>query len=248
MTLSVTALDLITQAFLRLGVYGVSEPIDSGDQTAGLTALNGMLDQWSNEALTVFAFLNQSAPLIVNQQSYTIGPGGNFNMTRPLAIGSRPGSAYVQDSNGNNYEVSVVQQDDWNLIPNRLIVTSNYPDTLFYDPQYPLGIMNFYPVPNAAYTAFWTSQLPLADLSSTTTPLILPPGYAKAIWDNLVVELWDIYKTGDVTPSLARQALASKANIKRINTKQKLVHFDSELANKSRTGTWNWAAGIYPGG
>lgn len=246
MPVQATALDLIHKAFVRTTAYAVGETLSDGDAEYGLDSMNAMLDMWSNESLSVFAWLNQSAPLINAQQSYTIGPGGNFNMARPLSIGSRPGTAYVQDFDGNNYPIDVVQQDDWNLIPNRLVVTSNYPDTLFYDPQFPLGIMNFYPVPNSAYTVFWSSYLPLADLAELATPLVLPPGYVKAIRDNLALELWPEYGSGDPPSLLVAQALASKAQIKRINTKQRVVRFDSELGNKSRTGTWNWAAGIYP--
>src|SRR5579863_8507426 len=102
-----------------LGVYGTSDTLSSGDAQLGLTTLTDMLDSWSNESLTTFATLEQSFVLVPGQQSYTIGTGGQINLTRPIRILEGPGSAYVQDSNGNNYPMEVVPRDKWNQYTNR---------------------------------------------------------------------------------------------------------------------------------
>ena len=40
---------------------------------------------------------------------------GDFNMTRPIRIIDGPGTAYIRDSNNNDYAVDVVPQDKWNM-------------------------------------------------------------------------------------------------------------------------------------
>src|SRR6202522_1356666 len=177
-----TALDLITDALEILGVYSPGEAISAADSSRMLSNLNDMLDGWSNLTWSCYAYLTTSFTLVPGQQKYTIGSGGNINSARPLKIFDAPGTAYVLDFNGNNYPVDVVDQQQWNLYGNTSsLITSDFPDTLFYDPQFPLGIINVYPWPTIGYTMSFISYLQLGDFSSLATALSLPPGYKRAI-------------------------------------------------------------------
>jgi hypothetical protein len=228
------ALDLITDALQLLSVYDPNEPLADSDAQRGLTTLNDMMDSWSNESLTCYAIVEQSTVLVPGQQSYTIGPGGQINTTRPIRLIEGPGAAYVQDSNGNNYGIEVVPRNKWNMYGNRSsIVTSNFPDTLFYDPQYPLGVLNFMPYPSAPYTAFWDSYLQLSDFANLDTQMTLPPGYALAIKTNLACYLKPYYLSSDLPADLIAQASASKANIKRSNMRPLVALFDGAIVSRA---------------
>ena len=244
-----TALDLITDALLGMGVYAPGEPITAADSSFCLQRLNTMIDSWSNEALMTFAILEQSGTLIPGQWQYTIGTGGNFNMTRPLRILASPGSCYVQDSNGNRYNLEVVPRDRWNLIGNIAQVTANFPNTLFYDPQYPLGVINVYPIPNVGWTLYFDSYLQLTEFATLATAMSLPPGYQAAIQDNLTVELWRFFKPdgAQIPPSTMAIAARSKGNVKRTNTRENLANYDSELVSRAN-GSYNIYTGSYRGG
>jgi hypothetical protein len=247
--MAVTALDLITDALLGMGVYAPGEPLTAADSSFCLQRLNTMIDSWSNEALMTFAILEQSGTLIPGQWQYTIGTGGNFNMTRPLRILASPGSCYVQDSNGNRYNLEVVPRDRWNLIGNIAKVTANFPNTLFYDPQYPLGIINVYPIPNVGWTLYFDSYLQLSEFAALTTAMSLPPGYQAAIQDNLTVELWRFFKPdgAQIPPSTLAIAARSKGNVKRTNMRENLANYDSELVSRAN-GSYNIYTGSYRGG
>ena len=93
-----TGLDLITDSFARIGVFAPSEVLPASASTQGLTTLNDLIDSWSNESLITFAIQEQSAPLQPGIWQYTIGPGGTFNMPRPIRILYGIGRAYVMDS------------------------------------------------------------------------------------------------------------------------------------------------------
>src|ERR1019366_4339390 len=123
-----TAQHLITLALNKIKVYAPGEPISGADLAQSFSTLNEMLDMWSNWTLACFAILEQSAPLVPGQASYTIGVGGQFNMARPLRLIEGPGAAYTIDPNGNKYGIKVVPRDRWNMIANTSnIVQANFP-------------------------------------------------------------------------------------------------------------------------
>lgn len=236
----VTALDIITDALQGIGVYAAGEPITAADSVLCLQRLNTMVDSWSNEALMTYAILEQSGLLIPGQYQYTIGTGGNFNMTRPLRILNSPGTCYIVDSTGNRYNLEVVPRDRWNLIGNLTQVTANFPNTLFYDPQYPLGIINLYPKPNVGWTLYWDSYLQLTDFADLTVVLSLPPGYQAALQDNLSVELWRFFKPDNapIPPTTLAIAARSKGNVKRTNIRENISNYDPELVSRAN-GSYN---------
>lgn len=232
-----TAIDVITDSLQLLQVYAPGEILSDADAQRSLATLNDMLDDWSNQTLACYAILEQSAPLVPGQQSYTIGkdPTADFNMTRPLKILDGPGTAYVQDVNGNNYPMNVVPRDQWNLYGNRsILIQSDFPDTLFYDPQYPLGVINVLPVPTINYTMFWDSYLQLADFDSLTTAFSFPPGYKRAIVTNLAVALKPYFKTAQIDPLIILEAKERFGNIKRTNMRSNVAVMDPELVSRSQ--------------
>ena len=138
----------------------------------------------------------------------------------------------MKDGSGHNFSVEVVTQQKWNEIGNRSSLTSsNLPDTLFYDPQMPLGFLNLWPQPNAGgYTLFFDSYLQLADASVLTSQITLPPGYELAIQDNLAVALWPFCFTGKpLPPAVEKAARLSLATVKRANKRNNVAQFDKEL-------------------
>lgn len=237
--MAATALDMITVSLQKLGVYAPGEPITDADAQTSLTALNDMLDSWSNETLMCYAITEQSGLLVPGQSAYTIGAGGQFNMTRPLKLIPSPGSAYMLDATGYKYDLQIIPQETWNLIGQIENQQSNIPTQLFYDPQFPLGILNFFPMPNQSITAYWDSYLQLTEFPALTTPMSLPPGYKKAIQDNLTIDLVPFFKPdGYQVPAwMARAALDSKAWIKRTNQRPAVAYYDPEIVSKG--GTWN---------
>lgn len=238
-----TARDLIQGALERIQVYAPGEQASNPDFARGLSELNSMLDSWSNENLTCYSILQQTGTIIPGVTQYTIGPGGTFNMIRPLRIDSSPGAVYLIDNNGDKYLLDVREQFDFNMIsePN---VNSDLPSILFYDPQFPLGIINIYPAPNQSFPLYFDSYLQMADLGSLSAVLSLPPGYEKAIRDNLAIEISPYFPTAVVTDKLENSARKSKANVKRTNIRLNISSYDQAIVAKPR-GTWDIYSNSY---
>jgi len=226
-----SALDIISDALQLLGIYGQGSTLTAADAELGRTTLNDMLDSWSNESLSCFAILTQSTVLVPGQQTYTIGLGGQINATRPIRLINAAGSAFIRDASANDYPVRVVQQDSWNLIGLKT-TTSQIPNTLFYDPQYPLGIINLFPIPMLAYTLFFDSYLQLIDFSTLTQTVVLPPGYTLALKTNLAVALKPYFLDQQIDPIVIERARISLGNIKRSNIRPVEATFDAEIVSR----------------
>ncbi len=225
-----SALDLVEGAFQAIQVYAPGESCQQADLARGFLRLNQMIDSWSNEALTTFTILEQSGALQPGIGQYPIGPGvpgPGFNMTRPIRVLYGPGAAYLRDQNSNRYPVKVVPRDEWNLIWNLVKTSSNLPDTMFYDPTYPVATINVWPLPNTGgITLFWDSYLPLSKFGSLQEVVNLPPGYEKALEENLGIELSPYYPTAVITQALVRSAAMSKGNVKRSNTREMVAVYE----------------------
>lgn len=233
----ITAGDICSKAAQMMGAYDAMTPLSAADGSLLLDLLNSLLDEWSNYTLACFEVLEQTGLLIPGQGSYTIGPGGDFNMTRPLKILTDPGTAYVMDDNGNRYYMSVVPRDRWNLFGNvSSTITSDFPQALFYDPQFPLGIINVTPFPTNGYTMAWDSMLQLSEFSTLATLVNLPPGYNIALFSNLAVLAKPFFLDGQMDPAIPATASRTLGAIKRTNQRELVAIYDSEIVSKSNVG------------
>jgi len=222
-------------SFEQIKVYAPGVDIDAADAARALSLTNQMLGEWANEKLVCFANLEQSFPLVPGDRTYTIGTGGDINKVRPLKIETGPGIAYLLDSSSNRFEIEVIEQDEWNQIK-LLTVTAQYPNKLFYDPQYPLGIINIFPTPETAHTVYFDSRLKLASMNALDTAFSLPDGYAQAIKSNLSVRLWRYYKQGAPDQDLKDEASNALAAIRRTNLRQSPVQYDTAIVNTAARG------------
>src|ERR1700677_3706954 len=189
---AVTGGSLVKAAYQMIGYLGSNETMSGAAAALGLKQINFMLGSWSNENLATYAILEQNFVLMIGQNAYTIGTSGGASIpqVRPIRLIEGSGAAYLQDTNANNYRVDVVTREQWNQIANRgVMTTSNIPDTLFYDPQFPLGVINIWPTPISAYTLFFDSFQQIAEFANLAQVVSLPPGYNLAIQANLAIIL-----------------------------------------------------------
>ena len=239
-----TAQQILTQAAKAIGYLGRKETLDAQDANDGLVALNNLLDSWSGESLASFANQSISHTLATNTSSYTIGSGGDIDVTRPDNIYQ----AWIRDSNNLDYQMNVMPQDKWNAIGQKSI-TSQIPTTLFYDPQFPLGIINIFPVPLLAYQVRFNAILQQTTFSSMTHSLSAPPAYERSYVLNTALELIGagfpcMLKDRDYM-RLVTNANDSKANLKRKNIKEVISNYDDAVVSQS-DATYNVYSDGFP--
>ncbi len=143
--------------------------------------------------------------------SYTVGPSGNFNITpRPVELMD----VYIVDG-GISYPVNQVLVDRWNAIPDKTVST-DIPDTVYYNPTIPTGTLQIWPVPNKAVSLRLVTWQAVRQFASLGTIIQLPPGYERALIFALAVEMASEFGM-EPPQSVVMIAESSKAAIKRAN-------------------------------
>lgn len=212
-----TGLDLANLCLFDAGVVGTGQAASGQDGALFLTRLNFMLDEWSNERWLVYHLIDTSK-VSTGAQSYTVGPAGDFvAVERPDRLEAAFFRQLVQSQpNQIDYPLEILQaREDYNNIALKNLVS--FPQCIFYDSAYPLGVIYPWPVPQAnIYEIHLSLKAILSELANLAATIVLPKVYFNALHYNMVVRLRNAYdlpeKPRDV--QLAKAALNSmrKAN------------------------------------
>jgi hypothetical protein len=159
-----------------LGVLDSGEALSTQQWTDALAYGNNMVDNWSVDDVMLLQDTRYVGALTASTQAYTIGTGGTFNTTRPVAIVA--GSLLLP--NGPGSMVKFCNAKEWAEIEDRQGQSWKVRYG-FYDRQNVGGLGNVYfsPVPfGGSVELLMLSALPqFVDIN--TTALTFPgPGYA----------------------------------------------------------------------
>jgi hypothetical protein len=186
-----------------------------------------MLDSWNTEKLVTYAMTLFQAALVPTQQSYVIGDGSDFNTTlRPPKI--EDGEAYLR-VNGVDYPLTSYTLEQWAEIP--IKTTAGQPYAIFYTADKITATIQFYPVPDQAYTFLLWQRTLLAQITDVNQVFYLPPGYAEAITNHLAIRLAPKY--GKSAPAeVVEVATNSKAALKRLNMQPQNMRSDTAVLGR----------------
>lgn len=239
------ALDLISSSFRLINVFASGEPIPAADASDALSALNQMIDSWQTERMLIFTLTINEYPLVPGQQVYTLGPGGNFNATRPARIERMSIVNLANPSQPLELPIEMLSDEDWQTVPVK-VITSTLPLYVYDDGAYPLRNLSFYPVPQVLVNTriyVWSAVNSFPDLN---TDVEFPPGYFKALRYNLALDLAGEW-SATVPPTVLAQALESKAKIKILNAPKVQSGIDAALVDPEG-GYYDWRADLPVGG
>ena len=211
--------DLIKASYRKLNVVGVAEDLQAEQLTEGFDTLNRMLEVWNTEKLIPYYVVREDFTLVSGTQSYTIGSGGDFDTTRPIEI-----TQATITENTTTYPVRVITYSEWMDITTKGN-SSNIPYWLYYETNYPLGKIYLYGKPSSANTLSIASYKQVGSFSNGDT-VSLPPGWEKAIVDNLAIELLPNYPSESLFPLLDRQASNSLDQLRRQGVKNIMQPMD----------------------
>lgn len=197
-----TARDIITRAFQKNGVLTKGESLSGDEAVDALSSLNGLIQSWSNDSLLIYARVSESFPLVSGQASYTIGSGGDFDTARPIKIVS----AFTRIGQ-TDYNINIINDKAFDSITQK-DVGNSIPDVLHYQPSFPLGAVNIYPVPTTGNIHI-RSEKQLTEFATLDTVVELPPGWERALIFNLAIETASEYgqQVDQATYAIAMDAL-----------------------------------------
>lgn len=228
-----TALDIITLALKDAGTLGVGQSPLQEDFNDALKTLNGMLAQWQKQRWLVY-HLVELTKTATGAQTYTVGPGGDFSIVyRPDQIAYAFARQLVPASpNQVDFPVRMLEsREDYARIA--LKTLTPMPQVAWYDADYPLGKVYFWPVPSTAYEMHIGVKAALQSFANLNDVVNLPPEYEDCIRWNLGARLRPMYQL-DPDPTITALALQSLAVVRAANAQIPLARMPWGLRNRNR--------------
>jgi hypothetical protein len=184
---------IVTSALREIGVLSAGETPTAEDWQWGLEKLQRRVDQFNARRDVAFSVSLQNFTLQANHAPHTIGPSGDFNIPlRPVLIKSA--IFILNGASANPVDTPIHIRDSKWWVDNPLkSLTSEIVTDLYYDPNIPLGALNFFPIcnrDNPIRLEFWNS---LTQPLTLDTILAFAPGYWEATIVDLAVSLCPSY-------------------------------------------------------
>ena len=203
---------IVTFALKSAGILGVGQTAAAEDFSDVFDALNGMLAVWNRKRWLIW-HLTDNAFVSTGALSYSVGIGGNFNVPRPDRLEAAFFRQFVSSQpNAVDYPLEILEsREDYNTIALKTLVS--WPQYIFYDAAFPLGYVYPWPVPQASiYELHITLKETLAQFTSYTQTINMPPEFVEALWSNLTIRVGALYPGSSVpqaTIDIAKGALAT---------------------------------------
>jgi hypothetical protein len=248
---------LIFNAYCDIGVYTSGETMSAAKAQDGLRRLNMMMGGLSLQPLTIPVPARDVFDLEEERggpdDPYTIGIGGDFNVTRPASL--QGAGILLPNAEDENQAVevprAVITDDGWQQIRVKGLRSSQF-TAVYYQPTYEdnFGSINLWPVPNTDVNQLVLYRLvQLTSFETLTTYYFLPPGCEEVLEYNLARRLLSPNGIGDETivSDVIDMARTSLATFKRGNVKLTDIATDPALTQYP-AGGYNIITGTGGGG
>lgn len=170
-----TAGEIITRALRGIGAIDAIETPSAEDMSAGLLALNDLVEAYSIKRGSIYAQATETFTLTPGDGSYTIGSAGDIATARPLRIES----AFLRYG-AIDYPLEIIaSRDQYNAIEYKSV--GGLPARLYYDPTFSSGTILFDRLPDKAYQLHLTSWKPFTAFASSGA-VVNMPGYLSRYW------------------------------------------------------------------
>lgn len=193
--MSATCAQIINLAAKDAGILGEGQTLSAEDYSDALLRLNWMIDQWRHKRFLVWHLVTTGI-VSTGAQSYTVGPQGDFNLSRAPDKLEAAFFRQINTTSPNQVDYSLeilFAREDYNNITIKDL--ASFPNYVFYDSDQPLGNVFAWPVPDAAiYQLFITTKAVLPQFAKITDALTLGDDYAAAMQSNLAIRLAMAYK------------------------------------------------------
>jgi hypothetical protein len=219
--------DLVRLSMLNIGVLAEGEDPSASQLQDAISSLNMMLDTWSTQKLFIYSIAQEVFNVVGGQQLYTMGPGGNFNTTRPIYI--ETASMRIQYGTPQQIDIPlpIFNIDQWARISVKN-TQSVFPTRLYFDTAYPQARLYFWPIPQQTNEVYITSWKPLGSFTTAEADFELPPAFVEAVMYSLATRLCPMYGKS-ASPEIIGFAQSARASLKTSLSKSYLMRADDGL-------------------
>ena len=164
---------IVAQAYENAGLIEDGDEPNSEQFAKGMNRLNDIIGVETTHGLKLWPNQDTTVSLTANKATYTLGPGGNVNIARPMRVANN--EAYYLDTSGNQRPLLPLSRDDYTRLSQR--TQQGAINSFFYDPQQTLAIVAFWNTPDsqaATGTAHLILQIPISYVSSLLDQINFP--------------------------------------------------------------------------
>lgn len=234
-----TVRKIITGAMRLIQTVQANNVPSDAEIQVGIKALNSMIDSWSNDKLMIYKLQPYYFLTTGGQQEYTLGPQGEWQIPRPMRIEE----AYIDLTSNvgaglqtTSLPISIANDSQWASIVTKR-VTTQIPNILYDNGNYPNRTISLYPIPTGTITVVLWLWQPLLTFDSIDTVISLPKGYTRCIRYNLACELAPEYGR-EASPLVKLTASNTKMALAAINSVPQYARMDPSLGQTRPTFNW----------
>lgn len=175
---ALTATAIVTAGYRDAQKLGRGASLPADQLQEGLDRLNDMKNLWQTQGLKLFLEDEVTIPMQVMKQTYSMMPGGDLSIVRPLQVKS----ASFTDSGGSTRPLTPIGRDDWSSLTNR--TQSGQVTQFFAEKLYDRLNLNLWYAPDATAatgTLMAVIRISTTDLVVGSDTLLFPPEWAIAL-------------------------------------------------------------------
>lgn len=191
-TFSVTRNQIIEASLRLLGVLEEgATPSASTIENASLV-LNMMLKDWMTDGIKLWTVNELVVPLVVNQNTYSIGPAGTNNIVNDKPL--RVIQAFLRNFSVSppvDLPMSILSEQEYNILGSKS--STGTVNSVFYKPYVTNGILKVFLTPNSStattYELHITYQRPIQDITKANETFDFPSEWYQCLRWGLAAEL-----------------------------------------------------------
>lgn len=236
--------DIIVDALQEIGVVSPGQNPAQSDVDLCRRRANLIFDSWGAQRGMVYTETFPQFTLKANHSPHTIGPQGDFPMAkRPTRLGFGAGNLVLVGNPAVSLPL-VVRDAAW-WVNNRVQgLTSPIPTDVYYEADWPLGQLFFWPIPSAVNNVqleLWTEWTEFATADAVFSA---PQGYRAALMYSIALSVfpsfWPNKQPSAVTVAEAKKAIAAVLGQ---NSKCPNISLTGQGDPTRPRGDFNWMTG-----
>lgn len=187
--------------------------------------------------------INPTTFPLTGQSSYTLGPGADWDIERPMNI--EQAQARLNSGSPQQLDISMQSLTDSQYagiaVKN---TTSTFPFAFYDNGNYPVRTIYIFPIgATGSEIVLWLRQ-PLLDPNLLDDPVTYPPGYERAFRFNLAIELAAEFGKS-IPDQVMSVATAAKLELERLNSTPRFLIGDGGMTRSGKNRYFNWITGNF---
>lgn len=223
---------LIQKAYEDAGMMTIGGTPTTAQYARGLDRLNDIINLWATQGLKLWLQEDLTLPLVAGKVTYSLGPGGDLSMAKPLSIFQ----AYYLTTNQSRQPLVILSRDEWTRLSQTNVLGAI--NSFFPDKQLTYLYVSFYNTPDATAatgSAHLITRVAANNFVLTTDTIGLPVEWYIALRWALADELATA-QPKEVQDRCAQRAGAYRTALEDFDVEDAPTYFQPDMRTQYTSG------------